>query len=103
GRRALDRDVRPDLRVFGIDHQPLAVRLVLGVRLDGVDRAFRFADAAVDALVRRDDEEILTLVEAVHRTDLHAVHELTFHAGVGDDVGHEAESVRAVRGYRLRR
>src|SRR3989344_952304 len=86
--RALHGDVRPHLGVLGVDLQPLAVGFVLGVRLDGVDRAFRFADAAVDALVRRDDQEVLAFVEAVHRTHLDAVHELTFHAGVGDDVGH---------------
>jgi hypothetical protein len=38
--------------ILGVDLQPLAVRLVLAVRLDRVDRAFRFADAAIDALVR---------------------------------------------------
>src|SRR5579859_8127176 len=65
GRFALDRDVRPDLGVVGIDPQPLAVRVVLGVGLDRVDRALRLADAAVDALVRIDRQEVLALVEAV--------------------------------------
>src|SRR6185437_8213610 len=40
----------------------------LSVRLNRVDRAFRLADAAVDALVRVDDEHIFALVEAVHWT-----------------------------------
>src|SRR5690606_28084166 len=40
----------------------------------------------------------LAFVEAVHGTDLDTVHELTFHTGVGDDVGHEAESGHAVSG-----
>jgi hypothetical protein len=35
-----------------------------------------------------DDEEILALIEAVHRTHLDTVHELTFDTGVGDDIGH---------------
>ena len=80
-RRELDHEA-------GVDLKPFAVGLVLGVGLDGVDRAFRLADAAVDAFVGRDDEEVLALIKAVHRTHLDTVHELTFHAGVGDDVGH---------------
>ena len=78
------------LRVFGVDPQPLAVRIVFGVGLDGVDRALRLADAAVDAFVRIDRQEVLALVEAVDRAHLDAVHELTFDAGIGDDVGHGA-------------
>jgi hypothetical protein len=41
-------------------------------------------------LLRMDDEHILTLVKAVHRTDLYAVYVLAFDAIVGDDVGHGA-------------
>ena len=40
------------------------------------------------ALDRIDRQEVLAFVEAVHRTDLHAVHELTFDAGIHHDVGH---------------
>src|SRR5205807_7375674 len=90
GRLALDRDVGPDARIFRVDAQPLAVRIVLGVGLDGVDGALRLADAAVDALVRIDRQEVLALIEAVDRAHLHAVHELTFDAGIHHDVGHGA-------------
>ena len=38
--------------------------------------ALRLADAAIDALVRMDDQHVFAFVEAVHRTDLHAVHVL---------------------------
>src|SRR5690606_3459948 len=55
-RGSFDRNVRPDFRELGVDLQPLAVRLVLAVRLDRIDRAFRFADATINALVRMDDE-----------------------------------------------
>jgi hypothetical protein len=50
--------------------------------------AFGLADAAVDALVRVDDQHVLADVEAVHRTDLDAVHVLALDAVLGDDVGH---------------
>jgi len=49
GRFALEGDVRPDGGVVGVDPQPLAVGIVLGVRLDRVDRALRLTDAAIDA------------------------------------------------------
>src|SRR5690606_37676552 len=87
-RGSFDRNVRPDFRELGVDLQPLAVRLVLAVRLDRIDRAFRFADATINALVRMDDEEVLALIEAVDRADLDAVHVFAAHACVGDDVGH---------------
>jgi hypothetical protein len=35
-----------------------------------------------------DDEHILALVEAVHRTDFDAIHVLALDAVVVDDVGH---------------
>src|SRR5665213_3143134 len=49
-RVALGCDVRPLLGVFGIHLQPL-LETGLGIRLDRVDRAFRLAHPAVDALV----------------------------------------------------
>ena len=52
-------------------------------------RAFRLADAAVDADLRIDDEHVLALVEAIDRADLHAVHEFAFDAGFGDDISHD--------------
>ena len=38
-------------------------------------------------IVRVDDEHVLTLIEAVHRTDLDTVHVLTFDTAFIDDVG----------------
>ena len=67
--------------------QPL-LEAGLGVRLDRVDRAFRLADPAVDALVGVDDEHVLALVEAVDRADLDAIHVFAADAVVVDDVGH---------------
>src|SRR5436190_22783951 len=68
GRRLfLGGDVGPFLGVFGIDLQPF-VEAGFGVRLDRVGRAFRLADAAVDALVRVDDEHVLAFIETVDRT-----------------------------------
>jgi hypothetical protein len=59
-----------------------------GVGLDCLGRAFRLADAAIDALVRVDDEHVLALVEAIDRAHLHAVHVLALDAVLSDDVGH---------------
>jgi hypothetical protein len=58
-RFALDGDIWPDPRILRVDPQPLAVGIVLGVGLDGVDRAFRLADPAVDAFVGVDGQEVL--------------------------------------------
>jgi hypothetical protein len=35
-----------------------------------------------------DDQHILALVEAVHGTDLHAIHVLALDAVLGDHIGH---------------
>ena len=79
-------DVRPDLSISSIDLEPL-FEAGLSVRLDRIDRAFRLADAAVDAFVRVDDEHVLTLIEAVDRTNLDTVHVLTLDTAFIDDVG----------------
>ena len=60
----------------------------LGIGLDGLRRAFWLTHATVDAFVRMDDEHIFALVEAVHRTDLHAIHVFALNAIFDDDVGH---------------
>src|SRR5271165_6740220 len=87
GRRLfLGRDVWPDSCVFGIQQKPF-LKPRLGVWLDCVDRTFRLADPAIDALIRVDDEHVLALVEAVHRADLDTVHVLAANATLVDDVG----------------
>ena len=88
GRRSLlGRDIGPRLGVFGVDAQPFLDAL-LGIRLDRLDRAFRLADPAIDAFVRMDDQHVVTLVEAVHRTDFDAIGVFAFDAGFSDDVSH---------------
>src|SRR5215831_2339723 len=84
--RFFDRDVRPSLCVFRIQRQPF-LKARLGVWLDRVDRAFRLAHPAVDALVRMDNEHVLALIEAVDRAHLDAVHKLTANTAIVDDVG----------------
>jgi len=79
-------DVRPDLSILSIDLEPL-FEPGLRVWFDCVNRAFRFANTAIDAFVRVDDEHVLTLIEAVDRTYLDTVHVLTFDAAFIDDVG----------------
>src|SRR5262245_52113044 len=86
-RLPLHRNIGPFPGKFLVEGQPL-LETGLGVRLDRVHRALRLAHPAVDALVGMDDEHVLAFVEAVDRTDLHAVHVLTFDAVLVDDVGH---------------
>ncbi len=80
-------NIRPELGILGIHLEPL-LQAGFGVRLDGVGGAFGFAHAAVDALVRVDDEHVLTLVEAIDRADFDAVGIFAFDAGFSDDVSH---------------
>src|SRR5512132_1239449 len=88
GRRlSFPRDVRPGLGIFGVQSQPVLVPR-LGVRNDRLDRALRFAHAAIDALVGMDDEHVLALVEAIDGAYFDAVHELASDTALGDDVGH---------------
>jgi hypothetical protein len=82
-----DGDVRPDLSIFRIDLEPL-FETGLRVRFDCVNRAFRFANAAIDAFIGVNDEHVLALIEAVHRTYLDTVHVLAANAALIDDVGH---------------
>src|SRR5262245_34044584 len=86
-RRAFTRDVRPLAGEVGVDLQPL-LRLAVGVGQDRLGRALGLAHAAVDALVRMDDEHVLALVEAVDGADLDTVHVLALDAVFGDDVSH---------------
>src|SRR6516165_12169781 len=71
--RFFDRNIWPDSCVFRIKRQPF-LKPGFAISLDGIDGAFRFANATVDAFVRVDDEHVLALVEAVHGAHLDAVH-----------------------------
>jgi len=87
GRFALAGDVRPLRGVFAIELHPL-LRRRIGVRNDRLDRAFRLADAAIDAFVGMDHQHVGADIEAIDRADLDAVLEFAPDAGFGDDVGH---------------
>src|SRR4051812_15588547 len=88
-RRALARDVGPFRRILTVNFQPL-LHAALGVRQNGIGRAFRLANPAIDALVGVDHQHVLTGIEAVDRADLHAIHILALDAGLGDDISHWA-------------
>jgi hypothetical protein len=81
------RDIRPGFGEIRVDFQPL-FNARLGIGLDRFNRAFRLADAAIDALVRMDNEHIFALVEAIHGANFDAVHVFAFDAIVVDDIGH---------------
>lgn len=81
-------DVGPFGGVFRIDLEPL-VEARFGIWLDGISRAFRLAHAAIDALVRMNDEHVLTFIEAVYRTYFNAIGVLALDAIVRDDIGHD--------------
>src|SRR5215470_16456988 len=84
----LNRNIWPSLSEFRVEAEPLLQpRLCVG--LNCFNRAFRLAYPTVDAFVGMDDEHILALVEAVHRTNFHTVHVLALDTQVVDDVGHE--------------
>jgi hypothetical protein len=59
------------------------------VRLDSIDRAFRLANAAVDALFRMNDQHVFAFIEAVDRTDLDTIRIFALYAAFDDDVGHD--------------
>jgi hypothetical protein len=79
--------IRPRLGVFSIQLKPNS-EVRFGVRLDGFSRAFGFAHAAIDALVRVNDEHVFALVEAVDRADLDAIQIFALYAVFHDHVGH---------------
>src|SRR5207248_6305815 len=82
------------LEVVGVDRDvlgPLLGDVVLGE--DGIHRALRLADTTVDALVRVNKQHVreaflVTLIDAVDRTDLHAGLVLDADARLADDVSH---------------
>ena len=55
---------------------------------DGVDRAFRHTQGAIDALFGVDYQKIRTLVETFNRADFHAIGVFTFDAVFKDDERH---------------
>src|SRR5579859_5008457 len=61
---ALAGDVRPFGGILAVGFGPI-LGAVVAVRENRFGRAFRLADAAIDAFVGIDDQEILALIEAV--------------------------------------
>src|SRR5215472_10963763 len=86
-RRLFGGDIRPGLRVFGVYRKPL-FDARFGVGLDGFNRAFGLAYAAIDAFVRVDDQHVFALVKTIDRANLNTVHVFAFDAIVVDDIGH---------------
>ena len=58
--------------------------------INGIDRAFRYADCAVNALIRVDCEEVRAFAEAVYRAYIYAVGVTAADAGFGHNVGHNS-------------
>src|ERR687898_141261 len=67
---------------------------VLGV--DGLDRAFGFASAAIDTLFRVDHEVVAGVVDAVDRADLDATLVLGADTRLCDHIGQRASSLNLV-------
>ena len=83
---ALAVDVGLFFRVFGVDVEPF-LGVGLGIGNDGLDRAFRLADAAIDAFVGVDDQHVLALVETIHGANLDTVHQFALDAALDDNIG----------------
>src|SRR5882762_4804491 len=86
-RLALAGDIRPGGRIFAVQLEPFFGD-GLAVRHDRLGGAFRFANAAIDAFIRVDDQHVLAFVEAIHRANFDAIHVLALDAGFGDDISH---------------
>ena len=86
---AFGDDVGPDFGKFRVHFKPF-VETGLGIGLDGFRWTFRLTNAAVNALIRMDDEHVFTLIEAVHRTDFYTIHVFAFDAVIDNEIGHDA-------------
>src|SRR3546814_2773698 len=73
--------------MLGVEFQPL-LQPAFRIGENGLGRTFRLAHAAIDALAGINHQHVLTLIEAIDRTYLYAVHIFATDAGIGDDIGH---------------
>src|ERR1700723_2687219 len=80
-------NIWPGFGIFAVHFKPL-FEPRLGIRLDRVGGTFGLAHAAIDALVRMDDQHVLALVKAIDGADFNAVGIFAFDAGFSDDVSH---------------
>lgn len=79
GRKSqLSVDLDHVLLVFG--------QIFFGV--DGINRALRDANGAIDAFIGIDGQEVGAFLEAIDRADVHAIGVFALNAGFGDNVGH---------------
>src|SRR5262249_4910698 len=84
------RDDRVATRALGIEGDVVPPFLRDGSFVeDRLDRAFRHAGLAVDAVVRIDVQHLFALVEALHRADRHTVGVLAAVTGLANDERHE--------------
>ena len=88
---ALAGDIGPLACVIAVEFYP-GGRLVVAIGQNRLSGAFRFADAAINAFIRVDHQHVFADIEAVHRTDLHAIHVFAVDAIFGDDIGHWRDS-----------
>ena len=87
-RIAFNGDVWPLWSIFCVDPKPF-VEARLSIRLDGVGRAFRFANTTIDAFIGVDHQHVFALIETIYRANFHAIHIFAFDAVFSDDVGHD--------------
>ena len=86
-------DDGPEFGILPIEFNPtFHSRLRIGQ--NRVNRTFRFTDAAIDALVRMNDEHVLAFVKTVHRTDFDAIRMLAGYTVISNDICHGRSSVQ---------
>ena len=61
--------------------------------INGFCRAFRFAECAVDAFVRVNNEEVRAFVKTVYRANFYAIRVFAFNAIFTNDKGHVVKSL----------
>jgi amino acid transporter len=83
----LGDDHWPQFRIFAIEFNPF-LHVWLSIGANSIRRAFRFAHAAIDALIRMNDQHILALVKAIYGADFDAVGVFARDAGIIDDICH---------------
>ena len=84
---ALAGDIGPLLGVIAVEFYP-GGRLIVAIGQNRLGRAFRFADAAINAFIRVNHQHVFANIEAVHRTDFHAIHVFAVDAIFADDISH---------------
>ena len=91
-RFALAGDIGPLLGVIAVEFHP-GGRLVVAIWQNRLGRAFRFADAAINAFIRVDHQHVFADIEAVYRTDFHAIHVFAVDAIFADNISHWRDSL----------